>query len=476
MDKEFKRLKRYNATWMLLRALAVGASLALLLVGGIMMLTKMHKLDAGALHYVGSALAGVVAAVVYWLLLKRSDLRIAEKIDAEHKLKERVQTMVEYRDENSAMLQVQREDTEARLKAVRKFGQKKLVLAGHFLAVVVAVAVFAAGVVMPVQAIATPPKPTEPPFEAAEWQKAALEELIAYVEKSDMVAEARDPVVAKLWELREALDAKLSTSGVQQLAIAAIRYIYEVADNVNSNDDIHDIIEEKVDHPQAGNLAYALGAIGNREREGDIATIGTNMASDENLKTLTALAAMLDDALHISTFGANDPLYVAVANVAAKLKEAGAAMDAGDVENAQNLLGIAFNDLKNEASAALTQQDINKEECEHVINQLCKIFGISDMDRPSDPDEKFTREKQDDKVDSVPGGAGPGEMEYAGTDLIYDYETGEYVPYGPLLDRYMQRMLQKIQDGTLPEEMQEFVRNYFQELYNGANVGTKDEE
>lgn len=291
-----------------------------------------------------------------------------------------------------------------------------------------------------------------------------------------MVAEARDPVVAKLWELREALDAKLTTSGIQQMAIAAIRYIYEVADTVNSNDDIHDIIEEKVQHEQGPNLAYALGAIGNREREGDIATIGTNLASDENLKTLSALAAMLDDALHISTFGANDALYAAVANAAAKLKEAGAAMDAGDVESAKNLLGIAFNDLKNEASAALAQQDINKEECVYVIDQLCKIFSISAMDRPSDPDENFTREKQEDNVEDSPGGVGPGEMEYAGTDLVYDYETGEYKPYGELLDRYMQRMLQKIQDGSLPVEMQEFVRNYFNELYTGANVGTEGEE
>lgn len=475
MGKEFKRLKRYNATWRLLRTLAVGASLVLLLIGSIMVLSKLHILEGGTVHYAVSAGVALAVAAVYWLLQKRSDMRMAEKIDAEHHLRERVQTMVEYRDQDTAMLQVQREDTEARLKAVRGFGQKKLTLAAHFAALLVAFAVFATGVVLPVQAVPQPPKPTEPPFEASEWQKAALTELIKHVEDSDMVIAAKEPIIVELLELRDALDTKLTSKNVQALVIEAIRVTYAATDAVNSNDDIHDVIQRKVDHDQAEELAYALGAIGNKERENDIATIGEELAKEEMLPTVKGLALMLWDALSASTFDAKDPLYAAVADFAAQLYQVGETESAEDLENAKALLATAINDLKNNAGNALTQQDLNKEECVYVVDELCEIFDIPDNMRPGDPDESYTQGPNQNQS-NVGGGEGTGEMQYAGKDQVYDHETDQYEEYGKLLtDRYYALMHSKMKDGSLPEEMVEFIKNYFNELQTGDNVGADEQ-
>lgn len=470
MGKEFGRLKRYNATWTMLRALVLGIAVMLLLAGLALMLDKLHVLEGSIVYYVIAVAAGLAVGAVYWLLQRRNDLRLAEKIDEEHHLRERVQTMVEYRDQDTAMLQVQREDTEARLKAVRGFGQRKLTLAAHFAVLAVAFAVFMVGVVLPVQAVPQPTKPTEPPFEASEWQKAALEELIAHVEASDMIATAKEPVIAELWELRDALDTKLTTKNVQALVIEAIRFTYATTDTVNSNDDIHDIIERKVSHDQADELAYALGAVGNKGREGDIAAIGTELAKEDMLPSLKGLAIMLDDALSTSVFDETDPLYAAVAKFAAQLHLVGDAESAEDLETAQNLLGTAINDLKNEANIALTQQDLTKDECVYVVDELCEIFAIPASDRPGDPDEDYSQ-TSDNEYNESSGGAGKPDLYYPSKDEVYDHETDTYKIYGDLLrDRYYPLMHSKLQDGALPEELLEFIKSYFNELQTGSNL------
>lgn len=478
MGKEFKRLKRYNATWRMLRTMILGLSLVFLSLGALLALDKMHVIQADKLHYVVALAVTLVAMAVYALIQRKTDQAIAEKIDKEHHLRERVQTMVEYRDQDTAMLQVQREDTEARLRAVRRFGQKRLTLAAHFVLLLLAFGVFAVGVVLPVQAVPQPTQPTEPPYEASEWQKAALEELIAHVEASDMLATAKEPVVAELWELRDALDTKLTSKNVQLLVVDAIRLAYKVTDEVNSNDEIHDVIQRKVLHDQADELAYALGAIGNKDREGHIAAIGEVLAREDMLPSVMGLALMLEDALtSVVGFDANDPLYAATAAFAQELKPAGEAEAQEDLENAKKHLGVAVNNLKNAANLALTQQDWTKEECVYVVDTLCDIFEIPANMRPADPDETFDSGNNEKVPEANGGGQGTGQMQYAGNDQIYDYQADQYELYGKLMDeRYFPLMRNKLNDGSLPEEMIEFIQNYFNELQTGANVGGSDEE
>ena len=458
----------------MLRTLILGLSLVFLLLGALIALDKVHVIHAGKLHYMIALAVSLAAMALYALIQRRSDKAIAEKIDAEHKLRERVQTMVEYQGQDTAMLQVQREDTEARLKAVRRFGQKRLTLAAHFVLLLLAFGVFAVGVVLPVQAVPQPTEPTEPPFEASAWQKAALEELIAHVQDSDMVPEARQPLVEELWKLRDALDTKLTSKNVQTLAIEAMRFAYAITDTVNSNDDIHDIIQRKVNHDQRDELAHALGYVGNQERENEIATIGEELAKDELLPSLLGLSVMLEEALSASVFDRDDALFAAVSDFTIALRAVGEAEAAEDPDTARSLLATAVNDLKHAASNALTQQDLTKEECVYVVDTLCEIFEIPDNLRPADPDTYD--QSPNDKQNATDGGAGTGEMQYAGKDQIYDHETDAYEAYGKLLtERYYPLMHQKLKDGQLSEEMVEFIKNYFNELQTGANVGDEGE-
>ena len=238
------------------------------------------------------------------------------------------------------------------------------------------------------------------------------------------------------------------------------------------------MIQRKVLHEQSDELAYALGAIGNKDREGHIAAIGEVLAQDDMLPTLKGLALMLEEALTgVVGFDEKDPLYAAVATFAQELHLAGDAEAAENPEEARKNLGVAVNNLKNAANLALTQQDLTKEECVYVVDTLCDIFAISASQRPADPDESFDQINNNNPPPASDGGAGPGDMQYAGKDQIYDYQKDEYDLYGKLMDeRYYPLMRNKLKDGSLPEEMIEFIQNYFNELQTGANVGGSDEE
>ncbi len=466
MGKEFKRLKRYNATWRMIRSAAVGAAAAMGLLGVLLVLSKLHLLQAGVLLYILAGVAGLMAGVLYWLGQFRSDLLMAEKIDAEHQLKERVQTMIQYRQEDSAMLQVQREDTERRLQTVRKFGQKKLTLAGHFVLVVVALAVLCAGVMMPVQAVVEPTQPTEPPYEVTEWQKAAVAELIKHVQRSDMAEPAKTPTLEKLQELLTALDTQMTASILKERVVAVMVVAYSAADEVNSNDDIYDVILACVDHPQASMLAYAMGALMNVERDDQIETIRAALEKDAELPGVQALAEGLEQALDASAFDEQDPLFAAVAGLQKKLTEVAQAVQAGDMTAARNALGVAFGELKVNANTALEQQDLTKEECVYVVDTLCSIFGITGADRPSDPDgEMFI---QNDGQEYVPdaGGFGTGNLLVAGDDQIYDYRAHKFTAYAELLKNYYYNDALQSMD-TMSEEIRQMVEKYFNELWTG---------
>lgn len=466
MGKEFKRLKRYHAAWTAFRAVAVGLSTALLLTGVLLLVTKLHILEGMPVYYLLCAVVGIGLGVLYWLLQSKSDLRLAETIDAEHRLSERVQTMVEYQNGESAMLQVQREDTEQRLRTVRAFGQKKLTLAAHFVLILVAVAVFAVGAILPAQAIAEPTQPTEPPYEVTEWQKSAVAELIKHVEKSDMAQSVKDPTVTQLRELLTALDTQMTVSNLKARVIAVMEVVYALTDEANSNDDIYDSIHQQVEHSQAGMLAYALCALQNVERDNQIETVRVALEKDEGLATAAALAEGLDQALANSAFDENDPLYAAVASLASKLREVAAAVEAGDAATARMLLGTAFGELKVGANAAMEQQDLTKEECVYVVDTLCTIFGITGADRPGDPDSEMLLQREDEDYTPSQGGYGTGDLQVAGDDEIYDYREHKYTAYGDLLKEYYYKQALQEMD-TMSEEIRQIVEKYFNELYTG---------
>lgn len=475
MGTEFLRLKRKHTAWRLLRALMAGLSSLLLVTGALLVCFKLTGTDPRAAIAIGAgALAGILVAVIRWLAMRRSDMRSAEQIDSEHHLRERVQTMIAFRNEDSAMLQMQREDTENKLKAVKSFGVKAGSVAVHILALVLSAVIFVTGAVLPARAETIEPEVTEPNYDATAWQIASLEELIRHVEESNMAAIAKEATVAELRSLLETLQGDITVSAFKEKVVTVIANTYSHTDRVNSNDDLHDVIFS-IDHPQAENLAYVAGTLDNLEFSADVEDIGYQLGLETNLPETAALAEGLDaqlarvvsDYMTENDYDETDRLYQAMLALAAGLHEVAEQIDAGaEAEQISNRLGEVIHSMKSAASIALEQQTVTKQECVHVVETLCSVFGISASECPRDPDPTYSKKADDDYTENS-GGAGTGDMQYAGDEQVYDYKQDQYVSYTELIGEYYAAMLQASLEGRLSEEMVEYILKYFSQLYTG---------
>ena len=476
MGTEFLRLRRKNARWRFGRAVLTGMAVALLLSGGLMAFFKLTSTNAHMILCLALGLGlGLVAAVIRWVLLRRSDIRAAEQIDQEHNLRERVQTMIFFREEESPMLQMQRQDTEEKLLSVSTYGVKKLSMLGHFLAVVAATAVLVLGLILPARAEVEPPVYKEPDYAATEWQLASLEALIVHVQESNMAQQAKDETVLQLQSLRDALDKTITVTAFKNQVIEVITNVYMATDLVNSNDDMHDVVYT-VDHEQAQLLSYVVGMPRNETFNGDVEDLGYQLGKEENLSTIAQFGADLKaqvakipvDYIPQNHYTAEDPLYLATAALAEGLVEVGAMIEGGsEATDVQNRLGEVIHAFKSQANLGLEQQRVTKEECVYVVENLCTIFGLSVNECPKDPDPVYSKSgKEDDNVSSS-GGAGDGEMQYAGDEQVYDYKQDKHVSYTELIAEYYAAMLQASQEGKISEEMVEYILKYFSQLYTG---------
>lgn len=475
MGAEFLRLRRKNAVWRVLRALLLGIAVALLLAGGLMAMFKLTSTNGRMMLCIGVGIAaGLAVAVVRWLLLRRSDLRAAEQMDAEHHLKERVQTMIAFRNEESAMLELQRRDTEKALQGVRSYGVRKMSVFLHIVLVVVAMAVLVGAVILPARAEVEPPVITEPDYNATAWQLASLEELIAHVQSSNMAQPAKDQTVEQLQSLREALNAAITVSAFKLRVIEVIANTYTYTDLVNSNDDLYDVISA-LDHDVADDIAYVVGNVGNEQFNADVEDIGYQLGQQDQLPTIGQLADGMDTQLSLivtqyigeNAYDETDAMYCALLQFAAGLHTVAEVVETGESATIADTLGQVVYDFRITAKLAQEQQDATKDECVHVVKTLCDIFSISPNECPPDPDPEYTKKVEGEDGAEVGGGAGTGNMQFAGDEQVYNYKTNEHVSYNDVVAEYYAAMLQASLEGEIPPEMVEFILKYFSQLYTG---------
>lgn len=476
MGTEFLRLRRKNAVWRLLRSLMTGLAAGFLLSGILLLLFKLTSTDGRTALCLGAGgAAALVVTSLRFLMLRRTDLRSAEQIDSEHGLKERVQTMIAFREEDSAMLTLQRMDTEEKLKSVRSYGIKAGTVVAVVCVLVLATAVLATGLILPARAVVEEPPVTEPEYDASAWQLASLEELIVHVQESNMAEPAKGKTIAELQALRETLNGNITVSAFKAQVIQVIGNVYTYTDQTNSNDDIHDVIDA-INHDQAANIAYVVGCLDNLEFSADVEDIGYRLSQEENLPTIGALAQEMEKQLALieaeylaeNSYTAEDALYKAALAFADGLQDVAALIEAeATVEDISGRLGEVVHAFKSQANLALEQQTATKQECVYVVETLCSVFSISASECPRDPDPTYSKEADGEQIGDVSGGAGPGEMQYAGDEQIFDYKQNQHVSYTEVVAEYYAAMIQASLEGELSEEMVEFILKYFSQLYTG---------
>ncbi len=452
----------------MLRSVIFGVSMAVIAVAVLGIIDKFTDLQPSYLHY--GALA-VTAAVVGWsvmILILFPDLkRLAKHLDTSLALGEKVQTMVEFRGQRSAMLAMQRADTDRVLRDTPKKRVKGSCTWLFAVLPAVAVLCMVGTILVPAKAPDAPPAVVDRTWHLTQWEEQSLKDLIREVQESGMEYVPKAATVMELQSLLDELYTVNKESVMKQAVVSTIA-------------DIHTLVK---DHNTYDVLAEAL-ALAPSELMGELAdsmlTLDPLLVSETMQDMREALVAdpamatvmvtSLRQAIRIAGIPESNETVIALTALADALEVLPADADS----NAVAALIRAHDETIN---AALLLQATNEEVEDHVRYTLMSIFGIAkadlpqdllaDLEKEDDPSQGSDEEdREPDKGNS--GGAGDGEQLFGSNDTVYDPETEEYVSYGVVLNRYYAKITEMLADGASPEEIEDALNDYYAILYDGS--------
>lgn len=489
MSGNFLKFKRRLNAIRIARSVLIGGSVGLTVGGVWLILWKLAVIDLAPIStlYIGLGSA-LIAAGLTFLFSGKRDKKFAEELDLGFGLKARVQTMIEYMGEEGDLVSLQRHDADEALSRIplKKYKFKHLWI--YLVALLLSAAVLASGFIIQDVRNYVPPEEVVP-FELSSLQETGLNNLIKYVEGSDMEEEFRAPLADELKSLLERLretdtqDGMLSLLASSMEVIRGITYESSTATEIImalwSSDDLYLKHLAKVldtsewTEPDWGDFAEKLTAY-----EGVL--MGDGQKDDgegvkpgrERLKyALDTMSRKLDTTLESSGIGADDEIYTAILQLFNRNPGGFApllsSIDYLDDEGVRAGLNSCLTVNSNSLYDAISLNKVNANVGEYAMVRLTSLFivPLPEFERPGEM--IFDRESDDENNNTGgDGGIGDGAV-YGGTDLVLDPITGELVEYGKLLDKYNAIMYEKLDSGSYTDEQKEAIRKYFALLYSG---------
>ncbi len=529
MEKNFLRLKTKYVLMTVLKSVIFGLSCGLLAVGAVLLPLKLKSIN---IHFGFYILIGVGAALLFGgalfgilFKLRLSDVSIAKKLDKDYKLNERVQTVVEYGEDQSDIVSLLREDTENRLGNLprRKLGFGKVLSAIWFYVVIgaLSLALFITSICIPTR---VEPPPVEPPpiiepdadpkFEYTLELQSQVYDLMRDIMNSNLQEDLKNGFIEVIEDLDQKVLPNIERKSQLDTAIkTAIYAIDGLTNNANSFRKISDLIKEfdenlskaivegvilyKTFSYKLIDLDMVKGLYGRVNANIDdtleryfTASFEAHKFTDEIIdgssQTLVHGEAVLEFKNKLSAaltdladeVDAEDELYVALGNLQRNVNSVynrflqGGYLASGLNEGNENSLKLAYDsDLKNSAVDGLLTQGYNCIMDVYVRQKLAEIFGVSITDMGGLYDDLIPEINDpnggNNEDDPNRPGWGDGDDKYGSNDLIYDTESGEQVEYGKVYNDYYSKVDDRIQSGELPQDLVDFIEEYFKILLNG---------
>ncbi len=462
--QKFKRKLRAGA-W--LRAAICGLSLGLTAMAAQWLAAKLLAKEAETLLYAaGAGSIAVIAFGVMLAILLPTNRRIAKKLDVSLDLGEKVQTMLAFRNDSGDMAVLQREDTDRILRETPGKRVKGACTWLFALIPTVACLCMLGAILTPAKEPDAPPPPVDLTFSMTPWQEQSLKDLIEKVRASDMEESPKEGVVKELESLLIKLKNVRKESVMKETVISSIEAIHSRVSDHNTYDLIADAL--------CGGVTSSVRDLGNAVNSLEALLVGdwmdkTGDAVLADKTTGATLAAAIRTAMQGSRADEADPIRQALLHLADDL----AAVTDGTTEEEINTL-LDQNELL--LNAVLYVQAINEAVEDDTVYALLSIFGIKVSEvpehvfnHPDDPRAEGDYKPEDDMDKIHAGGIGTGDMIFGSDDTVYDPETGTYVPYGEIIDRYYARITELFVDGRLTPEMEKAVSDYFAILFDGSD-------
>lgn len=483
------------ARWLksILASLAAGA----LSGGAALALIKLELIRGGVRE---AATAGAVAVLAAFLItffaLRTSRKRLAERLDRELLLEEKVSTMVAFSKESGEMTALQRADAEMALLALPKGKLRAKRVWIYILALCIGASALAAAIVMPEKEPYAEPEVIVP-FEISEMQLAGIEELIKYVDNSEMEEPYRGNVRAALVTLLDELKAADTEPEMQASLAAAFTAIAEATYDSSSQAEILNALWATEDsylrtlaktlnnsfwnEPDWGDFAEkydALRSLIATVGDGEIAE-GTT-AEKQLCWVLESMVRKGENALSTSDVAEDDKLYAVILSLFCGDDGEGGLWAVCGAAEGKNLNALrletdgVLGGLTDRIFAVISAQKINTNVGEYVMKRLEMLFGMPapSFERPafSQNGSDSSEGEQDKEDEDGPSSGGVGEgVIFGSDDLVLDPLTGEYVEYGELLARYNSIMNEKLGDDGYgyTDAQKKAIEKYFALLYGG---------
>ena len=476
MQQTFDKLRKkfHNYAW--LKSALFGVAFGLAVVSVLWIVLKRNAVVWNPIFYVLIGIGAAAAACVgLYFLLRPSDKQLAKELDERLGQPEKIQTMLEFSKESGEVVEMQRKDAEKVLQDAPSQALKIRNVWHCIVALAVAIAMLVTAIFVPAltKEDLIPP---EEKFEITEWQIKALQQLIEEVEDSKLEEEPKKTTLDGLNGLLDDLMETTLREDMKERVLEVIVSVDNAVETVNTYKPFSETLNLSL-HVEVQRLSTAIATLENSTFTRIVNEMlpyflmSTDFTTDANAFADEALKA-----LENCTVDADDPLYAAVKTLAEDIKK-----DANRIANLTETMRSdevkkIFKTYSNATVKELSQQLVNKETRDHVIESLKDIFQLSKSDLPElsgdrKPNVQGVRDEleEDEDDDSFnDGGLGDAEMKYASDDLIYSPDKGEQVQYGVVIDTYYAKYLEMKINGQISDEQAEYLDAYFDALYGTA--------
>lgn len=489
MNDQFKKFKRKILLHAIIESVVAGFAAGLIVVAAMLLPLSLNGIYINAGIYVGAGVGlFVVVGLLSFLIQRPTDKKVARRLDRDLALNEKVQTMVQFRNFDDSIVTIQRDDTSSRLSAAgtKKIKFKKIWHCSA--ATVVAVGLFAGALSVAI----INATPVEPIYSAENSTLTGLRSLINYVAGSSLDEEPKSKTLEELNNILDAIYDDETDTSIEIADSARVKLVTDAMVNIDA------AIDEVISGETLGMALYNMSAT-QLLRE-----LGIHVASLTSSTTYTAFTTLVDEldannfaestpddvatllksyasqivvAVSSTKIATDDSLYTYFMQFADGLASAAEqTVEGGD----DALIKTMLNDARKVVSdsAALIRNEVMDQNSDrntemYVINRLQYLFEITDDQMP-DIGELIedvipsSGSNNDDKENegSNGGGAGRGDTLYGSDSLIFDYTTGDQVPYGEVYARYQSIITNLIQEGRITDDKYiDMIYNYLESLY-----------
>lgn len=472
--ENFNKFKNKIVLEILLKCIVTGFSVGLIVFSIPLIYIKVKGIEFNVIYLVLIAL-GVMLLIVGlgYLIFKPNKVRIAKRLDKEFKMNEKVQTMVEFENEEGFMIELQRQNT---LNILSDISVKSLSMRFSIVLLILLVISCACGVTafaLPSHEDLPTVETPEPTYEVDDWTILAIKNIIDKVKTSTAEDKLKTKYISMLEELIIELDTNIDKeSQMKAYVIELIDDILLELDKVNTNNEVFFILKDS-DNSLITSLAVDINLLDVNDIRNHIINISALI--NGSAEAVTEFNNDFGAVLKASNLDKNDELFKTLYKLAEDLY---ATRNSDNVRTAvEEVINKNIDSIMN----VIEIQAENYRIAHYIEFELNSIFGLENNETDSSGDEEDDEQQKNpyededkDKDENInnSGGLGTGDVLFGSNDQFFDPDKG-VVEYGDVITGYYGEILGKLNEGLLDENLREYFEYYYNMLLGNDKL---DEE